>query len=111
MGSQEVQATQVQHDFHLQAVALWLLAALLAVVAVLVLAQLIVQRLTADQASWALRWALGMTRVQLFACGLLQAAFIGICAGLAATATAIVLSPLARPKQNCIRVSPWTGLW
>jgi hypothetical protein len=94
-GAPAAQDKQVQYGFHLQAVAMWLLAALLAIVAVLVLAQLLIQRLTADSRSWQSRWALGMTRGQLIGSGGLQAIFIGTCAGLTAAITAIALSPLA----------------
>jgi FtsX-like permease family len=95
MGGPAAQNMQVQYGFHLQAIALWLLAGLLAIVAVLVLAQLLTQRLTTDSTSWRPRWALGMTRGQLAACGVLQAVFIGAWAGVAAAIAAIVLSPLA----------------
>jgi hypothetical protein len=92
MGGLTAQDAQVQYGFHLQATALWLLAGMLAVLEVLVLAQLLLQRLTADNASWPLRWALGMTRGQLIGCGVLQAGFTGACAGLAAVITAAGLS-------------------
>ena len=94
-GAPAAQDRQVQYGFHLQAVAMWLLAALLGIVAVLVLAQLLIQRLTADSRRWRSRWALGMTRGQLICSGVLQATFIGTCAGLTAAITAIALSPLA----------------
>jgi hypothetical protein len=54
MGGLTAQDAQLQYGFHLQATALYLLAGMLAVLEVLVLAQLLIQRLTADNASWPL---------------------------------------------------------
>jgi putative ABC transport system permease protein len=88
------QAANTEHSIHLQAVALWLLAGVLAVVGLLVFGQLL-SRLTAlESADFGVMQALGMTPAQLTAVGLARAAMIGSVGAVLAAGVATVTSPV-----------------
>ncbi len=84
-----------QHNLHLQAVALWLLACLLSIVILLVIVQLLTRQAALESTDWTVLWAMGLTRTQLVALGLGRTLWIAVPAGVSAVAGAIVLSPLA----------------
>ncbi|MCU1451616.1 MAG: hypothetical protein JWP02_3786 [Acidimicrobiales bacterium] len=88
------QAANTQRSIHLQAVALWLLAGLLAVTAALVLSQLFLRQALLEGRDHVALRALGMERAQLWIIGMGRAACIGIGAAAVAVVTALLLSPL-----------------
>ena len=88
------QAVNTQRSIHLQAVALWLLAGLLGVTAALILSQLFFRQALLEARDHATLRALGMERDQLWAIGMGRAALMGAAAAIAATVTALALSPL-----------------
>ncbi len=66
------QAVNTEHSIHLQAVALWLVAALLAVIGLLVLGQLLARMSFLDSVEYGTLRALGISRRTLLAIGLLR---------------------------------------
>jgi ABC-type lipoprotein release transport system permease subunit len=96
-GVQELagQARDVDRSIHLVAVGLWLLAGLLALVAVLVLGQLLARQITLDATGYPVLHALGLTRRQLIALTVLRSTVIGGAGGVLAAGVAIALSPFA----------------
>jgi ABC-type lipoprotein release transport system permease subunit len=88
------QAVNTQRSIHLQAVALWLLAALLGVTVALILSQLFFRQALLEARDHAALRALGMEREQLWAIGMGRAALIGVAAAIVAVVTALALSPL-----------------
>jgi FtsX-like permease family len=94
VNADSTQWARSEHSIHLQAVALWLLCALLAVIGVLLLGQLLARLSFLESADHPSLRALGASRRQLFAVGLGRAAAIGTAGGLAAVAIALGLSPL-----------------
>ena len=80
------QAANTERSIHLQAVALWLVAALLAVISVLVLGQLLARMSFLDSVEYRTLRALGLSRRTLLAIGLLRAAVIGAAGAVAGTA-------------------------
>lgn len=83
-----------ERSIHLQAVALWLLAALLALIGLLVAGQLISRLTLLEADDYETAKALGMTRRQLVASAIGRALVLGIAAALAATILAVATSPL-----------------
>jgi hypothetical protein len=88
------QTVNTEHSIHLQAVALWLVAGLLAVIALLVLGQLLARMSFLESAQYATLRALGMSRRQLLAAGLARAAAIGAAGSAAGVLLAVALSPV-----------------
>jgi ABC-type antimicrobial peptide transport system permease subunit len=88
------QDRDVNRSTHLVAVALWLLAGLLMVVAVLVLGQLLARQIALDATDYPVLYALGMTRRQLAVLAVLRGTVIGAAGAVLAVAVAIALSPL-----------------
>ena len=88
------QAANVQRSIHLQAVALWLLAGLLGLVTVGVLGQLLARQAFVEAAEHSTLRALGMTRGQLWATGMVRTGAIGVAAAGAGVGLAVVASPL-----------------
>ena len=88
------QARDVNRSIHLVALALWLLAGLLAVVAVLVIGQLLARQIALDATDYPVLRALGMTRRQLAGLAVLRCVIIGVAGGVLAAGVAIALSPL-----------------
>jgi len=87
-------AVNVERSIHLQAVALWLLAALLALAGVLVVAQLLVRQSHLESGEYPTMHALGMSREQLAAVGMIRATVIGLLGAAVAVVVALCLSPL-----------------
>jgi ABC-type lipoprotein release transport system permease subunit len=88
------QARDVNRSIHLVAVALWLLAGLLMVVAVLVLGQLLARQTVLDAADYPVLRSLGMTRRQLAGLAVGRCTAIGAVGAALAVGVAIALSPL-----------------
>jgi ABC-type lipoprotein release transport system permease subunit len=92
---QSEQDRNVERSIHLQAVALWLLAALVAVTGGLVLAQALARQAFLESAEYATLRAIGMTRRQLWATGMIRAGVVGVIGAASGLALALALSPLA----------------
>ena len=88
------QAANTQHTIHLQAVVLWLLAGVLALLALIILWQLLSRLAALESAEFAGLAALGMRPAQLAATGLARAALIGACGAVLAMVLAFASSPL-----------------
>src|SRR5204863_8478501 len=76
------QAANVQRSFHLQAVALWLVAALLAIVTAAIVTQLLARQSAIDAVDYATFHTLGASRTQLWRAGALRAAVAGVAAAV-----------------------------
>ena len=83
----------IQRSFHLQAIALWLLAGLVALTAALVLGQALARQALLDSTEHPALLALGMTRRQLFALGMGRAAAVALPAAGVAVVVGYLLSP------------------
>jgi ABC-type lipoprotein release transport system permease subunit len=103
------QAVNTQRSIHLEAVALWLLAGLLAVASLLIARQLLARLALAESGPNDSLRALGLTRGQLTAAGLARMALIGVVAGAAAVALALALSPVF-PVGLARIAEPYPGL-
>jgi len=91
----ELDTVQVQRSIHLQAVALRAFAGLTAIAAVLILGQAFVRQATADAADHPTLRALGMTRGQLWAVAMAQAATVASVGAMVAVGLASLLSVFA----------------
>jgi ABC-type lipoprotein release transport system permease subunit len=103
------QAANTERSIHLQAVALWLVAALLAVISVLVLGQLLARMSFLDSVEYRTLRALGLSRRTLLAIGLLRAAVIGAAGAVVGTLTALAISPLL-PVGLAAVAEPYPGI-
>jgi ABC-type lipoprotein release transport system permease subunit len=93
---------QVQRSFHVQAEALWILAAFLALVSVLVLTQTLARLSWLESRDHATLSALGMQRTQRLALAAWRGLFIGGIAGCITTAVTVAASglmPFGRPRM------------
>lgn len=88
------QKAPTQRSFHLQALALWILAGLVALAAALVLAQSLARQTLLESTDMPTLRALGMTRRQLLGLGLARVAVTSLAAAIVAVAVALALSPL-----------------
>ena len=88
------QAANTEHSIHLQAVALWLLAGLLALLGLLILGQLLARLTVLESDSYGTLRAVGMSPAQLTAAGLVRAAMIGAAGAVLAAVLALAASPL-----------------
>jgi hypothetical protein len=88
------QARDVNRSIHLVAVALWLLAGLLMVVATLILGQLLARQITLEATDYPVLLSLGMTRAQLAGLAVSRCTVIGAAGAVLAVGLAIALSPL-----------------
>jgi ABC-type lipoprotein release transport system permease subunit len=102
------QAANVQRSIHLQAVALWLVAGLLALVAILVVSQLLARQSFMESADHTTLAALGMTRGQLWAGGMAGAGVLGGAGALGAMGVAWAASALT-PLGNARVAEPDPG--
>jgi hypothetical protein len=103
------QSANTERSIHLQAVALWLLAALLAVIGVLVTGQLLARQGFLEGDDFGTLRALGMSPRQLLAAGLARAAVIGAGGAVAAGLLAVAASPLF-PVGLARVADPYPGL-
>jgi ABC-type lipoprotein release transport system permease subunit len=88
------QADNVQRSIHLQAVALWIVGALVALVVVLIFSQLLSRQATLDATESPTLVALGMTRWQIWLSGMGRIAAIGAGGALTGILAAYLASPL-----------------
>ena len=86
---------KLERSIHLQAQALWVLAAIGALAALLLVGQAVARQTTLESSEHPLLRSLGMTHRQLFALGLARVAPVALAAGALAATTAVALSPLA----------------
>ena len=91
---QQVQTAGVQRSIRFESQALWVLAALIALAALAILGQSLARQTYLESAELPTLRALGMSRLQLVALGLLRAAIIGVVAACLVVAIAVLLSPL-----------------
>jgi MacB-like periplasmic core domain/FtsX-like permease family len=88
------QAANTQHSMHLQAIALWVLAGLLALAGLVVGAQLLSRQAAVESDGYRELRALGMTTDQLWGVGMIRVAVVGLVAGSIAVVGAAAASPL-----------------
>jgi hypothetical protein len=88
------QANNTQRSIHLQAVALWILAGLLAVIALLIVTQLFARQSWLGVDTLRQLHFLGMTTRQLWYVGMIRVLLIGVAAALGGVVVAILASPL-----------------
>jgi hypothetical protein len=88
------QAATVERSIHPQAVALWLFALALAVTALLIIGQAAARVLAAGSSGNGTLSALGMTRRQLLAAGLIEVGVAAAAGALLAVGTAVAVSPV-----------------
>ena len=103
------QADNVQRSIHLQAVALWIVGALLALIGVLVLSQLISRQATIDADENPTLLALGMTRTEIAVAGLIRSAILGTAGAVFGVVVAVAVSPLM-PIGTARIAEPHTGV-
>jgi hypothetical protein len=101
--------SKLERSIHLQAQALWVLAALGGLTALLLVGQALTRQVALDSSEHPLLRSLGMTRRQLFALGLARVAPVGLAAGALAVAVGVALSPLA-PIGIARTAEPHPGL-
>jgi hypothetical protein len=94
IADEAAQAGTIERSIHPQAVALWLFALALAVTALLIIGQAAARVLAAGSSGNAVLSALGMTRRQLLAAGLIEVGAAAVAGALLAAGTAIAASPL-----------------
>ena len=87
--------SKLQSSIHLQAQALWALAGLAALVALLLVGQALAARIAIDSSEHTLLRSLGMTSRQLFVLALARVIPVSLIAGALAVGIAVALSPLA----------------
>jgi ABC-type lipoprotein release transport system permease subunit len=83
-----------ERSIHLQAVSLWILAGLTALVAMLILGQLLARQARGESATGDVLSALGMPHRQRYAIALGRAALMGIAGAVVAVVLAVAASPL-----------------
>ena len=103
------QAVNTEHSIHLQAVALWLVAGLLAMISLLVLWQLLARMSFLDSVEYRTLRVLGISRHTLLAIGLLRAAMIGVAGAAAGALAALAVSP-ALPVGLARVAEPYPGV-
>ncbi|MGZ4120984.1 MAG: FtsX-like permease family protein, partial [Actinomycetota bacterium] len=103
------QAANVQRSIHLQAVALWIVGALVALIGLMVLSQLLARQAVLDATENPTLLALGMTRTQVWLTGMGRAAAIGVAGAGLGVVLAVALSPLM-PIGTARVAEPHPGL-
>jgi hypothetical protein len=88
------QAANTERSIHLQAVTLWVLCGLLAVIGLLILGQLLARMSFLDGGEYSTLVALGMSRRALFTVGLGRAAAVGAAGGALGALLAVLASPV-----------------
>lgn len=101
---------QAKRTTHIQAISLWVLAGLGALVALLVLAQALARQTQVESVEYPTLRALGMSRRQLFSLPLIRAAAIGALGALMAAGGAFALSPLTPIGTLSRKAEPDPGL-
>ena len=90
----DAQSASTQRAIHLQAVALWILAGLLGLAALLIITQLLARQTAMESDGYHELRALGMTTRQIWAVGMARTALIAAVASGAGVALAMALSPV-----------------
>ena len=109
--SDEAQRNEnTERSLDLQAGALWLLAGLLALTGLVVLSQALARQAFLEAGERETLRAIGMTRRQLFAVGLLRALAVGAVGAAVAVGLAVALSPLAPLGDLARKAEPDPGL-
>jgi ABC-type lipoprotein release transport system permease subunit len=103
-------AENTERSLDLQATALWILAALLALTGAVVLSQALARQSFVEAGDREVLRAVGMTRGQLFAVGLLRALVAGMVGAGIAVAAAVALSPLTPLGDLARTAEPDLGL-
>jgi ABC-type antimicrobial peptide transport system permease subunit len=93
-GKLDDQAADVQRSIHTQAVALWIVGALIALIGALVLSQLLARQAVLDSDDNPTLLALGMTRTQVWLTGMGRSVVIGLGGAVIGVAAAALASPL-----------------
>jgi hypothetical protein len=106
---QQQMSAPVRHSFHLQALALWLLAALVGLTAALVFSQLVARQTFVESTEGPTLRALGMTRNELLGLGMARAAAVAVPAALLAAVAGFLISPLT-PIGEARIAEPSPGL-
>ncbi len=101
---------QVQRGVQVQAGALWVLSALAAIVALLLVAQGLARQTFEESGDFPTLRAIGMTKRQLLALALIRATAIGLVGALLAVALAVALSPLAPIGSLARKAEPDPGV-
>jgi ABC-type lipoprotein release transport system permease subunit len=102
--------SQLQRGVHIQAAALWILAGLAAILALLVAGQALARQTLLESTDYPILRALGMTSGQLLRVSLLRAAAIAILGALLAAGSAILLSPIAPVGSLARKAEPHPGV-
>ncbi len=87
-------ALSAQRSIHLQAQALWMLTALVAVAGALIIAQVLARQVVLESTDHATLRALGMSPRQLLQAGALRALTVATAAGVVVALLAVVVSPV-----------------
>ena len=88
------QGANTQRSIHLQSVALWVLALLLALAGILIVAQILARQSALESGGYRELRALGMTGRELWAVGLARVGLIGAAAAVVAGLSAAAASPI-----------------
>ncbi len=88
------QGANTQRSIHLQSVALWVLALLLALAGILIVAQILARQSALESGGYRELRALGMTGRELWAVGLARVGLIGAAAAVVAGISAAAASPI-----------------
>lgn len=101
---------EVQRGVHIQAGALWVLAGLAAIVALMLMGQGLARQAFEDSGDYPALRSIGMTRSQLMGIALIRALAIGIVGALLATVVAVAISPLSPVGAVARRFEPEPGV-
>jgi ABC-type lipoprotein release transport system permease subunit len=102
--------TRRERSIRIQAAALWLLAALAGISALLAVGQALARLSLLDSADRAALVALGMTRRQLLGIALARAAVVAVAAAPIALSIAVGLSPLTPVGELARALEPYPGI-
>jgi hypothetical protein len=91
---QQVQTAGIQRSIRLESQALWALCVLIGLAGLAIVGQSLARQTYLDSADLPALWALGFSRVQLFALGIARAAIIGTASACVVVPVAVLLSPL-----------------
>ena len=105
----DIQGAIVKRSFHLQAVALWLATAALALLGALIVAQLVSRQSAVAASEYPTLRGLGMTPRQLFSLGVLRAAALGFAGACFAIVPAVLLSKFT-PIGTARQAEPHPGI-
>jgi ABC-type lipoprotein release transport system permease subunit len=100
---------ELERSIHLQAQALWIVAALAAVAVMLVVGQALARQAALESAEYPSLRALGMVRGQLFVLAMVRALAVGVLGAGLAVGLAVALSPVA-PIGLARTVEPAPGI-